>query len=252
MLKSASPFRGGGFTLVELLVVVSIIALLISLLLPSLSSARESGRSVQCMSNMRQQFYGFGNYAVANKDYIPSLNWNGWWKTLGTNGYLGPGKVFGYNVTNWWADTRYDVMGCPGDRKMPIDTGGGVMKDCTLFDYDLVLNSYHMNWSICQYGYYGTRKGFSSPPGVPGRNQPAQITFIWEGQQITGIGWYGSYGLWDVDTPSVANKYYQYRHPMETQNVSFFDGHVENRHIAVGPNDAIWSWAWPNGVYPDP
>lgn len=61
-------FRGRGFTLVELLVVVAIIALLISILLPSLSAARQQAKSTLCMSNLRQLSHGWHMYADQNND----------------------------------------------------------------------------------------------------------------------------------------------------------------------------------------
>ena len=65
-LRSLSGHRrhvsGPGFTLVELLVVLSIIALLVSILLPSLKAARDAARAVACMSNERQIGIAFANY----------------------------------------------------------------------------------------------------------------------------------------------------------------------------------------------
>ena len=55
--------RRRGFTLIELLVVIVIIAILISILLPALRHARESARTVKCMSNMKQIAVGLQSYA---------------------------------------------------------------------------------------------------------------------------------------------------------------------------------------------
>ena len=63
--------RRRAFTLVELLVVIGIIALLISILLPSLSRAREQGNKIACLSNMRQIGNAIIMYTNANKGWFP-------------------------------------------------------------------------------------------------------------------------------------------------------------------------------------
>lgn len=64
------PRRRAGFTLIELLVVIGIIVLLISLLLPALGKAREAGRTVICLSNMKQIAAAFNLYAQDFKGTI--------------------------------------------------------------------------------------------------------------------------------------------------------------------------------------
>ena len=71
------------FTLIELLVVIAIIAILAAMLLPALSSARESARTASCLSNMKQMILAYQTYSADNHGWMrpvnfstsPSTNW---------------------------------------------------------------------------------------------------------------------------------------------------------------------------------
>src|SRR5688500_17241628 len=84
------------FTLVELLVVIGIIAILISILLPTLNRARESAKRTQCLSNLRQISDLFKLYGVSYKDATPI-------------GYSNSAKQVSYLLNNNGTSTPHTV-----------------------------------------------------------------------------------------------------------------------------------------------
>src|SRR5436190_23674242 len=114
--------RRWGFTLVELLVVIGIIAVLVSLLLPALKRARWAAERIACASNLRQVGIGVANYVTRYRNYPCPQGQPGWdsslvdWKTMPDRwGLTGPafpanvpteGYFFGTYV--WWVGLLTD------------------------------------------------------------------------------------------------------------------------------------------------
>jgi|GEM_PF-899906 prepilin-type N-terminal cleavage/methylation domain-containing protein len=68
-----------GFTLIELMVVISIVAMLIALLMPALSKARSQGRIIKCQTQMKQAYMGMELYYADHRDpkwTIPASPWD--------------------------------------------------------------------------------------------------------------------------------------------------------------------------------
>ncbi|MCC6679949.1 MAG: type II secretion system protein [Phycisphaeraceae bacterium] len=108
--------RRNGFTMIELLVVISIIALLVSILLPALRKSRDSARVVACSANVRQLAQVYAVYVGDHKDQVPIG-----WRNDQTLNYLfsryGNFIQFGYTYRGKYAhDWRFHV--CPASSDM--------------------------------------------------------------------------------------------------------------------------------------
>ena len=112
------------FTLVELLVVISIVALLIALLLPAIKNSRESARRVLCASRQRQIGLGLVQYAQDHLDYSPPPH--GYPDNLGISTYAWyPSRWRGLGLLYSEGGTDYlsarEICYCPTAGRFDMD-----------------------------------------------------------------------------------------------------------------------------------
>jgi prepilin-type N-terminal cleavage/methylation domain-containing protein/prepilin-type processing-associated H-X9-DG protein len=228
--------RRKAFTLVELLVVISIIALLLSILMPTLNKAREQARNVVCASNVKQVVTALVVYAAGNDDYVIPAN---------TKGKLQPwdSKVAPYFGTKS-NDSLKAYLKCPQDKKPRLRDNTGKFDEWQ--GSKAMARSYAPNIGLGGYNpHFGTGK-IGEPVRMCSIKKPHSILMIVE-QQIgcddenygrtantfTGNVQGTDHFSWSFAPPCVKG-FWNYRQKISTKgdqhknggNWGYVDGHV--------------------------
>lgn len=219
----------GGFSLIELLVVVAIIALLISILLPSLREARERSRRVKCAANLHSIGAAWHLYLQANNDFFMTPGGNVQWFYGGkVEIYAVPGpaprnprELNRYLDFDPYGNRAAEVFHCPADRGaigLPDPEAAGRTT------YDYMGNSYPTNSTLAS--------GRSSAGPPPRRSRPLRLTDISLPPSIFIAQ--GDHQMYYIASPA----YSAIWHDAEglSVNLGFLDGHVAFQKLTPGEN----------------
>lgn len=196
--RPSSP-RLGGFTLVEMLVVIAIVVLLAMLMFPSAKGFLEKGQEADCVNNLRQLGTGLGLYVAENGGYPPSAAFNG-----------------GFTGKNWWFTDAVQYMDGGSPYKI---AASGIPDIIELPQTPLKCPSVKQRgWPFIDYGVNAAALPWGPRPLPAARiANPAQTFLVAESTTwAAGVGWGGT-----------LDKEFAFRHDDErAANVLYFDGHV--------------------------
>ncbi len=240
--------RHAAFTLVELLVVISIIAMLIALLLPALGKAREAVKSTQCLTHQRSLTQLVILYTGDYKDFIPPFVTElggsghvGWMARLDAAGYVAKVPVTGSDPNRKPANPgQSSIRFCPAFDDFPPLTSNSATNSYTHYD---------MSSEVTGYGTYTVAtKTYDwdpwarTPQKLNGIRKPSQTmstcdSQTWNGQlyQATSMRFYENNSRSQRCKPGMiltsAGGFSQarWRHFQNSSNFSFLDGHAETR-----------------------